>query len=167
MVRFAPLGAAFIGCAALAIVPLTRSNPLIVWNASNSVPIGLYLIERRPPRVNEIAVLQPPEWASTMAHQRGYLPTSVLLLKPVVARYGGLVCRFGRFVFVNGYLRALALRHDKMRRPLPSWRGCSRLGGGQIFVVSKHKDSFDSRYFGAVDARTALGVGRLILSPSK
>jgi type IV secretory pathway protease TraF len=102
-----------------------------------------------------------------LANQRGYLPKSAMLLKPVVANEGDLVCRFGRFVFVNGRLRAVALHHDKMNRSLPSWGGCLSLGSAQIFVLSKHRDSFDSRYFGPVDERNVVGVGELIFPPSK
>jgi len=167
MARLAPLATAFIACAALAVAPLARSHPVLIWNASASVPIGLYLIEKRRPDLGKIAVLRPPVWASILADQRGYLPTSALLLKPVVARKGDIVCRFGRFVFVDGRLRGTALQHDRIKRALPSWRGCLTLGGTQIFVVSRHKDSFDSRYFGPVDERNVVGVGSLIFSPSK
>ena len=166
MARLAPLTTAFAACAALAIAPLARSSPVLIWNASPSVPIGLYLIEKRQPGIGEIAILRPPVWASILANERGYLPTSALLLKPVVARKGDIVCRFGRFVFVNGRLRAVALQHDRMKRPLPSWRGCLSLGSAQIFVLSWHKDSFDSRYFGPVDERNVIGVTNLIFSPS-
>ncbi len=167
MVRLAPLGLAVVGCAALAIAPLAKSSPVLIWNASRSVPIGLYLVVRHPPGTQNIAVLRPPEWASAMADDRDYLPATALLLKPVVAKKGDTVCRFGRFVFVNGQVRATALRHDKMRRPLPSWRGCLKLDEGQIFVLSKHEDSFDSRYFGPIEGRNVIGVGKLIFPPSK
>jgi len=167
MARLALIGTAFVACSALAIVPLVKLHPVVLWNASSSVPIGLYLIEKRTPSTHEIAILRLPDWASTLADRRGYLPTSALLLKPVVARKGDIVCRFGRFVFVNGRLRSVAFQQDKMRRPLPSWRGCLKLDGGQILVLSKHEDSFDSRYFGPVEDHNVIGVGQLIFPPSK
>jgi conjugative transfer signal peptidase TraF len=167
MIRFVPLCTAFVVCAGLATAPLARSTPVLIWNASPSVPIGLYIVEKRRPDIGEIAILHPPESASALANERGYLPTSAFLLKPVFARKGDIVCRFGRFVFVDGHLRGTALRHDRMKRALPSWRGCLTLGSTQIFVVSRHKDSFDSRYFGPVDERNVMGVGRLIFSPSR
>ena len=164
MVRFAPLATAVIASVALIAAPFAKSNPIIVWNASPSTPMGLYVIEKRQPGLNEVAILRPPTWASIIADQRHYLPASALLLKPVAAGKGDIICRFGRHVFVNGKLRATALSHDKMKRPLPSWRGCSKLRSGHIFVLSKRKDSFDSRYFGLVDARQVLGTGGLIFS---
>lgn len=166
MARLIPLVTAFVACACLATASLARSNPVLIWNASPSVPTGLYLIEKRRLDLGEIAVLRPPNWAASLANERGYLPQSALLLKPVVARKGDIVCRFGLFVFVNDRLHAAALQHDKMNRLLPSWRGCLRLGGAQIFVMSRHKDSFDSRYFGPVDDNNVIGVGKLIIPTS-
>lgn len=164
MARFAPLAIATVASATVLIAPFARSNPVLIWNASASVPIGLYVVERRSPRIGEIAVLQPPKWASALADQRRYLPSSAVLLKPVAAIEGDVVCRFGAYVFVNGRLRAKALEHDKMKRPLPSWTGCWRLRTGQCFVLSKRKDSFDSRYFVTVEKRRVFGTGRLIFS---
>ena len=165
MARLAPLATAVIACIALGIAPFARSNPILIWNASPSVPVGLYIIEKSAPGSDEIAVLRPPRWASTMADRRGYLPMAALLLKPIVATEGDTVCRFGRYVFVNGRLRATALRQDKMKRLLPSWKRCLRLRTGQIFVLSKHRGSFDGRYFGIVEGRNVLGTGKLIFSP--
>ncbi len=164
MGRFAPLIAGVVACAALVFTPFARSNPVVIWNASPSIPMGLYVIERRPPSRSEVAVLRLPKWASNIADQRQYLPTTALLLKPVAAAKDDIVCRFGRHVFVNGELRATALTQDRLGRPLPSWMGCLKPQGGQIFVLSKRKDSFDSRYFGVVDQRQVLGTGRLIFS---
>ncbi len=164
MTRFTPLATAVIACAALVGAPFAKSNPIAVWNASPSTPMGLYVIERRQPDLSEIAVFRIPKWASSIADQRHYLPASALLLKAVVAGKDDIICRFGRHVFVNGELRATALSRDKLKRPLPSWRGCLKLRGGQIFVLSKRKGSFDSRYFGVVEKRQVLGTGRLIFS---
>jgi conjugative transfer signal peptidase TraF len=164
MARFVLLTTVAVACAALLIAPLARSNPILIWNASPSVPIGLYFVEGRSPRIGEIAVLRPPKWATTLADHRRYLPSSALLLKPVAAEEGDIVCRFGAHVFVNGGLQPKALREDRLKRPLPSWKGCLRLGTKQIFVLSKRKDSFDSRYFGVVEERQVLGTGKLVFS---
>jgi len=167
MARLALLATAFIACTTLAVAPLVKLHPVVLWNASPSVPIGLYRIEKRTPGTHEIAVLRPPEWVSMLASERGYLPTTALLLKPIVARKGDIVCRFGRFVFVNGRLSAAVLQHDKMGRPLPSWKGCLILDSTQIFALSRHRDSFDSRYFGPVDERNVIGVGKPVFLPSQ
>lgn len=164
MSRLAPVAIGIIACAALVAAPYAKSSPILVWNASPSVPMGLYIIEKRQPGLDEVAVLRPPTWASTIADQRRYLPASALLLKPVAAGKDDIICRFGAYVFVNGELRAKALRLDRMKRMLPVWKGCLTLNAGQIIVLSKRVDSFDSRYFGVVEKRQVLGTGRLIFS---
>jgi conjugative transfer signal peptidase TraF len=142
--------------------PIFDPLPVIVWNASRSVSVGFYIIERRTPLEGEIAILKPPAWAANVADQRGYLPKNAWLLKPVVAT-GGVVCRLGRHVFVDGKLVAAALNHDKFGRALPTWKGCHRLQSDQLFVLSKHRDSFDSRYFGPVSTSLIIGTAKPLI----
>ncbi len=97
-----------------------------------------------------------------MADARRYLPAKAVLLKPVVAIDGDIVCRYGAHVFVNGRLRAKALSQDNEVRPMPSWKGCRTLHSGQVFVLSWRKDSFDGRYFGPVDSGDVLGTAEPI-----
>ena len=100
--------------------------PKLIWNASKSVPIGLYWIKNRSPHVGEIAVLKPPEWVQLIADERNYLPNFAWLLKPVVATNGAIICRFRRLIFVNGKLVARAHLHDKLGRILPTGRAVKR-----------------------------------------
>ena len=143
----------------IALKPLPR----LIWNASESVPIGFYWIEKRSPYVGEIAVLKPPEWVQLIADERNYLPNFAWLLKPVIATRGAVVCRFGRFVFVDGKLVARAHYRDKVGRKLPIWRGCKALRSDHVFLLSKHRDSFDSRYFGPVDTTLIIGAAKRLL----
>ena len=143
----------------IALKPLPR----LIWNASESVPIGLYWIEYRQPNLGEIAVLKPPEWVQLIADERHYLPNFAWLLKPVIATRGAVVCRFGRFVFVDGKLFARAHYRDKVGRKLPIWRGCKALRSDHVFLLSKHRDSFDSRYFGPVDTTLIIGAAKRLL----
>ena len=147
---------------AILLVTVTALNPLprFIWNASKSVPIGLYWIEYRQPNLVEIAILKPPEWVQLIADERNYLPNFAWLLKPVVATNGAIICRFGRLIFVDGKLVARAHLHDKLGRHLLSWKGCKVLSGGQVFLLSKHRDSFDSRYFGPVDTALIIGTAK-------
>ena len=48
-----------------------KPMPRLMWNASESVPIGLYWIEYRQPNLGEIAVLKPPEWVQLIADKIG------------------------------------------------------------------------------------------------
>ena len=156
----AVIGVGFLAVIALAFKPLIDPLPLLIWNASDSVPIGLYLVERQTPKVGEIAVLKPPEWVAMIADQRRYLPRDAWLLKPVAASNGDIVCRFGLYIFVNGKIVAIALKLNKSDRDLPLWKGCKKLRAAEIFVLSKHRYSFDSRYFGSVDSDLVIGTAK-------
>ena len=140
----------------IALKPLPR----LIWNASESVPIGLYWIEYRQPNLGEIAVLKPPEWVQLITDERNYLPNFAWLLKPVVATGGAIICRFGHLIFVDGKLVARADLHDKLGRILPTWKGCKALRSDQVFLLSKHIDSFDGRYFGPVDTALIIGTAK-------
>lgn len=140
--------------AAIAIKPL----PFIIWNASDSVPVGLYRVGKRQPNIGEIAVIAPPDWIRLYASSRGYLPATVWLLKPVLASTGSTVCRFGQFVFVDGNLVAKAKIFDRNNRPLPVWKGCRTLKSDEVFVLAKPPHSFDSRYFGSLNRGHVTGT---------
>jgi type IV secretory pathway protease TraF len=133
--------------AAIALKPIPR----LIWNASASVPTGPYFVQMRQPNLGEIAVIRPVEWVRLYNSSRGYLPENVWLLKPVFAMQGSLVCRFGKYIFVNGKLVAKAKIWDRKLRLLPIWHGCQTLKSEEVFVLSRPQDSFDSRYFGPVN----------------
>ena len=145
-----------MGCCGLVCPKAT--TPLLVWNASPSVPIGLYRPAFRPPRTGALAVIRLPEARKALAERRGYLRPGALLIKWVAAVTGDRVCRYGSLVMINGRPAAHARASDAAARSLPAWRGCTRLGAGQIFVLSGAAGSFDSRYFGPVDATQVMGT---------
>lgn len=152
------LGTAALAIAFLAAKPIINPAPLLIWNASESVPIGWYFVKKRPPSIDEIAVIRPAGWVRNYASTRKYLPQKVLLLKPVFAVQPSVICRFGPYVFVNGKYVANAIIMDKMHRPLPVWKGCKALKPCQYFVLGRHRDSFDSRYFGPIDRDQMIGT---------
>jgi conjugative transfer signal peptidase TraF len=145
-----------MGCAAL-LCP-KASTPLLVWNASPSVPIGFYRAALRPPRTGALAILRLREPHRALAEVRGYLGPRALLIKWVAAVAGDRVCRYGSLVTINARLAAHARASDAAARPLPAWQGCTRLSAGQIFVLSAAPGSFDSRYFGPVDGTDVVGT---------
>ena len=134
------------------------SGPLLLWNASASVPIGLYVRTARPPRVGALVLLRLPQPVRSLAAARGYLPDGALLIKPVAAGAGDLVCREGPRVAINGRTVARAARADRKGRPLPRWSGCRRLTAALLFAVSPEPDSFDGRYFGPLSRGTLRGT---------
>jgi conjugative transfer signal peptidase TraF len=149
---------ATFGIALLAVKPLANPVPLVIWNASESVPIGWYYIAKRQPKIGEIAIIKPAEWVQFYAASRGYLPKDVWLLKPIYAVHPSIICRFGRHILVDGIHVAKAKFIDKMGRVLPVWKGCKALIPTQYFVLGHSRDSFDSRYFGPVDKSQVVGT---------
>ena len=140
-------------------------RPLVIWNASKSVPIGWYFVENRQPKLHEIAVVKLDNWPQLYASSRGYLPTNVWLLKPVAAFEPAVVCRFGHYVFIGGKLVARAKLFDRQHRVLPRWNGCHTLGPDEVFLVARPKNSFDSRYFGSIKLRQVIGVAHRLRFP--
>lgn len=147
--------------AALAFKP----TPVIVWNASSSVPVGWYWVEKRQPKAGDIAVVRPPEWVRLYMSSRGYLPEDVWLLKPVFAGSRAVICRFATYVFVDGNLVARAKKWDRQEQILPVWKGCRTLESDEVFLLAKPKNSFDSRYFGPVSRNQIIGTAKRLRFP--
>ena len=160
------------GLAALAWAAFVQPAVRIVYNPSDSVPIGWYRIEPRqhradslprPLSVGSIVLTSLPADAAALAAQRGYLPSHVPLLKRVGAVAPQPVCIANGGVRIDGVPVAAVLRADRWGRPLPSWPQCRQLAQGELFLLSAtNPASFDSRYFGPVSASAVLGVARPI-----
>ena len=140
-------------------------HPLVIWNASKSVPIGWYWVEHRQPKLHEIAVVKLEGWPQFYAAERGYLPRNVWLLKPVAAVFPSVVCCFGNTVFVDGKLGARAKNFDHPHRILPRWKGCLVLKFDEVFLIAQPRDSFDSRYFGVIKLSQVAGVAHRVHFP--
>jgi conjugative transfer signal peptidase TraF len=132
---------------------------MLIWNASASVPIGLYAVHPAgQPHLGDLLVIAPPKPLAALLDGRHYLPKGVPLLKAVVALPGQTVCRIDRTVSVDGTALGAALTRDHLGRPLPVWRGCIVLAGGAIFLMNRASpDSLDSRYFGPLSVKTIVG----------
>jgi conjugative transfer signal peptidase TraF len=161
------LAMATVGIASLAVKPFINPVPLLIWNASNSVPIGWYFVAKRQPKLGQIAVIRPPEWVEIYASARGYLPLQTPLLKTVRSIKGSIVCRLGRYVFIDGNMVARAKYLDTNHRMLPVWKGCRTLKSDDVFVLGMHRDSFDSRYFGPINRSQVLGTAVRAADPFK
>lgn len=80
------------------------------------------------------------------------------LLKPVAATEPSIICRFGHYVFADGKLVAKAQVVDKLGRQMPVWGGCKWLVKSDLFLLARHLDSFDGRYFGPVKRDLVIGT---------
>ena len=139
-----------------ATLPLSR---VLVWNATASVPTGLYHIRGKASlHVGERVAIDPPPKLRAFLAERDYLPSGVPLLKEVAALRGDTVCRNGLAITINGQPAGLARAFDSRARPLPDWQGCHTIGAEQIFVMNRRApDSFDGRYFGPVSRSHVIG----------
>ncbi len=155
---------------AIAVIGLVTTSPLhplpiLIWNLTPSVPVGLYLLQAgQLPKHGEFAVAELPISAARIAQARNYLPKGVRLIKPVAGLPGETVCRFGAVISLNGRLVGMAKSSDAMHRPLPIWQGCRHVAANQIFLMNPQvHDSFDGRYFGATDQKLILGRAQPLL----
>jgi len=130
-----------------------------IWNASNSVPIGLYRVQPATQlTVTELVAVQPPDLLAEFLDLNGYLPIGVPMLKRVLALPGQTVCRNGLTVAVDGINIGDARERDGRGRPLPAWHGCCVITEGDVFVMNwQSEDSLDGRYFGPLPASAVIG----------
>ena len=140
-----------LGGVGLLAMPLRPEQfPLYIWNASASVPLGLYCLRAADNRyVGELVAVRPPESLAGFMADRGYLPRGVPMLKHVLALPGQTVCREGPTVFVDAIAMGDARERDGRGRPLPVWRGCRTIAPDELFLMNwQATDSLDGRYFG-------------------
>jgi conjugative transfer signal peptidase TraF len=147
--RASLLTAAGVASALLVSTMAARPPKCIFWNASASVPLGLYVAKPVDQlRVGQIVVFYPPEPIARLADRRDYIRRGTPMLKRIAARHGETVCRIGLRVQV-GETAVLARATDRMGRSLPIWAGCRRLGADEVFLLNADApDSFDGRYLG-------------------
>ncbi len=160
MKRFTVLVMSYCAIGAVVAPALVRPAPRLMWNASASVPVGLYLA--RPGvgvRRGDLVAAHAPAAVAGMMAERGYLPRRVPMLKHVAATAGQTICRFGTSVSIDGAPVAETRVRDRLGRALPAWNGCRTLRAGEVFLLNPaSRDSFDGRYFGPVSARSITAI---------
>lgn len=148
--------------AALALLgasTVLHSDPLVIWNASASVPIGFYAITPIDQlEVGDLVAVRSPEPLGRWLIANGYLGPDTPLLKRVAALPGSEVCRQGMTIMIDGEAVAAVRERDRLGRPLPVWRGCRTILDGEVFLLNAdHPGSLDGRYFGPLGADTVIG----------
>ena len=150
-----------MSCAASVVIATIgpKQAPSLVWNASESVPVGLYRV--RPAgklTVTDLVVAIPPEPLATFLADGGYLPRGVPLIKRVLALPGKTICRKGAAIFVDGIEMGMAREYDSRGRPLPIWHDCRVVAHGEVFLMNwDEPGSLDGRYFGTLAASSIIG----------
>ena len=162
MTRFGAVMTTYFAVMATGFSALFHPSPRLIWNASASVPVGLYRV--RPAEtlhVGELVIAMPPEPLASYLADHGYLPEGVPLLKHILALAGHTVCRTGDTITIDGATVGRALASDWRGRKLPIWQGCQALSAGTVFLMNEQSaHSLDGRYFGPV--ATSAIVGRAV-----
>ena len=159
MIRLATLLATAVTSISLGTSVLVDAPKTLIWNASPSAPIGLYLVQ--PAEVLDVtdlvAVTAPPMIAEFMS-DRGYLPLGVPMLKRILALPGQTVCRHGFEIIAYDSTIGYARDRDNAGRKMPVWQGCRRIGDDELFLMNVHvPDSVDGRYFGPLPRGYVIG----------
>lgn len=160
--RRAMVLAMLVGCVLIVVPALSGHGSRFLWNASASLPIGLYrIVPPAPIEVADLVAVLPPDPLASFLAERGYLARNVPLIKRVLAVPGTPVCRHGTTILAYGLAWGEARERDKLGRDLPIWQGCRQLRDGEIFLMNwDASDSFDGRYFGPLPVSSI--VARLV-----
>lgn len=158
------LAAGALGIAALGAAIVAPPVPRLVWNASASAPIGLYVVNPGVPLApGDMVIARTPAPWRALAARRHYLPANVPLVKRVVAARGDHICARGAAVSINGIPAVTRRARDARGRILPWWEGCLRLARDDALLLMVGEDaSFDGRYFGATRGHDILGKAYLL-----
>jgi conjugative transfer signal peptidase TraF len=157
--RFTTLVTMVAAVAVIGITLGTKAAPRFVWNASESVPTGLYRVQpARHLMVTTLVVAYPPEPLAIFLADRGYLPRGVPLIKRILALPDQTVCRAGLTIAVNGIEMGAARGRDRRDRALPVWQGCRTMARDEVFLMNWDEPaSLDSRYFGPLPLSSIVG----------
>jgi conjugative transfer signal peptidase TraF len=159
MTRFGWVMTTYSAVLVIGATALFHPAPRLIWNASASVPIGLYAVHPVGTlQTGELLVVTPPEPLATFLDARRYLPRGVPLLKHIAALPGQNVCRTGDTISIDGIAVGAALDRDHLGRSLPAWQGCRVIVGGEVFLMNRQSvASLDGRYFGPLPTTTIVG----------
>jgi conjugative transfer signal peptidase TraF len=153
-----------MGVVSLMVPALLQSHRLLLWNASASVPVGLYFLETTDTRyVSELVAVLPPEPLAAFLAAGNYLPHGVPMLKHVLALPGQTVCREGLVITIDKVAVGMARERDRRGRSLPVWQGCRVISQDALFLMnSQSPDSLDGRYFGPLPISAVIGRAHLV-----
>jgi conjugative transfer signal peptidase TraF len=148
-----------MGVGLLLAPTLLQSHRMLLWNASASVPVGLYLLETTDTRyVSELVAVLPPDPLARYLDAGNYLPRGVPMLKHVLALPGQTVCREGLVITIDKVAVGMARERDRRGRSLPVWQGCRVISQDALFLMNPQSaDSLDGRYFGPLPQSAVLG----------
>lgn len=139
-----------------------------VWNRTESVPKGLYFVDRSASvSKGDLVALEPSDEVRKWLDNERIVGSDWPLLKHVSGLEGDEICRCGVEIFINGLHVADALEATRSGSALPAWQGCRTLQSGEVFLLNGHPRSMDGRYFGVQLRARILGITRPIWAYGK
>lgn len=154
---------ALMGAAVLLVaLSFAHRTPKLIWNRTQSVPEGLYILTQRasPLKRGALVAYLPEQSEAQWLEDRGALGRGWPLLKRVAGLEGDEVCVHEDSLLINARPAALLLARDHQGRTLPRPSGCYRLGPADVLLLADHPRSLDGRYFGAQELSRVLGEAR-------
>jgi conjugative transfer signal peptidase TraF len=159
MTRIATVLATALSSLALGTSVFIEPSKRLIWSASASAPIGLYLIQPTDDLdvADLVAVAAPPLIAEFLS-DRGYLTMGTPMMKRILALPGKTVCRQGLDIVAYGSTIGHAREYDSAGRKMPVWQGCRRISDDELFLMNFDvPDSVDGRYFGPFPRASVTG----------
>ncbi len=145
LIRLGWVIASYVPAFCVGASALLHPLPRLIWNASASVPIGLYAVHPVGTlQVTELVVVRPPIPLAWFLDERHYLPIGVPMLKRILAVPGQTVCRTDSAITVDGVVMGRALDRDSLGRHLPAWHGCRHVAEGEVFLMNWELQRFPS-----------------------
>jgi len=151
----------------LAIAMMGAANVLVdqkrlIWNRTESAPVGLYWRSDGPLTLNGWAVVSASSEAAEWTSANGFTGTDWPLVKRIAALPGDEICRENETILINKFVVAKAHLEAPGGLELPRWQGCHLLQKGEVFLLNEHPRSLDGRYFGIMQDSDLEGVATLL-----
>jgi len=147
--------------AAVLLVALSfaDSRPKLIWNRTQSVPEGLYILAQptAPLERGSLVDYLPEPREAQWLEDRGALGRGWPLLKRVAGLEGDEICVHEDSLLINARPAALLLARDHQGYALPRPSGCYRLGPSEVLLLADHPRSLDGRYFGPKSIERIIG----------
>src|SRR3546814_15248469 len=108
----------YVAVMLMVILSVVSFAPKLIWNASDSTPIGLYANGALGPlEVTDLVAVRPPEPLAALLSDGCHLPRGVPILKHFAALPGQRVYRNGHVITVERIAIGDALAHDRGGQP--------------------------------------------------
>ena len=134
----------------------------LIWNRTQSAPIGLYWRSDGPLTLNGWAVVSARSEAARWTSAHGFTGADWPLVKRIAGLPGDEICRENETILINQSVAAEALLEASGSLSLPRWQGCHVLQDGEVFLLNEHPRSLDGRYFGIMQDSDLEGVAILL-----